>query len=208
MNKPQFYDEAPNLNGDYVVLPVGGHICEIKKAVNEKSQAGNDMLVLLLDVAVGEYKDYYKNRFDKDNRQDKKWGCVLRIVVDDPSKTNDIRTKIAGRLKGAITSIEASNDGYKFDWNPESLKGKLVGVEFALREYTANDGSVKTIVEPRRLRSKEIIESGKAQILAVKLLDNSYMEYDDYMEKLAEAKYENQTADFEKVDVDKDDLPF
>ena len=37
MNKPQFYDEAPNLSGDFVPLVPGGYICKIKKAVEQKT---------------------------------------------------------------------------------------------------------------------------------------------------------------------------
>lgn len=207
MNKPKFYDDAPTLSGDFVPLAPGGYVCEIKKAVEQNAQkSGNPMLVLLLDIAEGERKGYFQDRFDKDTREDKKWGCVLRIVMDDPNKTVDERKKIAGRLKGAIASIEMSNNGFKYDWKEESLKGKKVGGEFGLEEYTAQDGSTRTACKIRRLRSIDSIEKG-IDMPNVKLLDGTYMSYDDYEERLEESKSAEKDGEYITVD-SLDDLPF
>lgn len=207
MNKPKFYDDAPTLSGDFVPLAPGGYVCEIKKAVEQNAQkSGNPMLVLLLDIAEGERKGYFQDRFDKDTREDKKWGCVLRIVMDDPNKTVGERKKIAGRLKGAIASIEMSNNGFKYDWKEESLKGKKVGGEFGLEEYTAQDGSTRTACKIRRLRSIDSIEKG-IDMPNVKLLDGTYMSYDDYEERLEESKSAEKDGEYITVD-DLDDLPF
>lgn len=207
MNKPKFYDDAPTLSGDFVPLAPGGYVCEIKKAVEQNAQkSGNPMLVLLLDIAEGERKGYFQDRFDKDTREDKKWGCVLRIVMDDPNKTVDERKKIAGRLKGAIASIEMSNNGFKYDWKEESLKGKKVGGEFGLEEYTSQDGSTRTACKIRRLKSIDSIEKG-IDMPNVKLLDGTYMSYDDYEERLEESKSAEKDGEYITVD-SLNDLPF
>ena len=207
MNKPQFYDEAPNLSRDFVTLVPGGYICEIKKAVEQKAQkTGNPMLVLLLDIAEGDRKGYFKERFEKDTKQEKKWGCVLRIVMDDPKKSEDERKQMAGRLKGAITSIESSNPGFTYNWSEETLKGKLVGAEFGLEEYLAQDGSTKTVNKVRRLRSVDSIRKG-IDIPNVKLLNGTYISYDDYIEKIEEQKSTEKDGEYITID-DTDDLPF
>lgn len=97
MNKPQFYDEAPNLSGDFVPLVPGGYICEIKKAVEQKAQkTGNPMLVLLLDIAEGDKKGYFQERFEKDTRQEKKMGLCIKNCNGRPKKIRR-RKKTNGR---------------------------------------------------------------------------------------------------------------
>lgn len=205
MEKPKFYDEVKATDNDYRPVMPGGYICTILSAKVQKSKAGNDMLVLALDIADGEYKDYYKERFDKDTREDKKWGCVLRMVIDDPTKDEDTRKKMQSRLKGAIKSIEDSNEGFTFDWDEEKLKGKTVGGEFAIEEYIGNDGSTKTSTKINRLRSVETIKKG-IPMPRVKLIDGTYMDYDIYMEQTG-AKSDDK-GQYITVDPEKDDLPF
>lgn len=207
MEKPKFYDEAPVLNGENQTLQPGGYICVIKKAVSQKSKAGNDMLVLLLDIAEGDKKGFFQDRFDKNTKQDKKWDCVLRIVIDDESKSTDERKKIAGRLKGSIASIEDSNPGFKFAWNEESLKDKIVGAEFGLEEYTAQDGSTRTISKVRRLRSKESVLQNKVEMPQVRLLNNTYMDYNEYMEKKNNNESTEKNGEYITIE-STDDLPF
>lgn len=205
MDKPKFYDEVVASNGDFRPVTPGGYICKIINAKVQKSKAGNDMLVIALDIIEGDFKDYYKNRFEQDNRADKKWGCVLRLVIDDPTKDEDVRKKMQSRLKGAIKAIEESNEGFTFDWDEEKLKDKIIGGEFAIEEYIGADGSVKNIAKISRLRSVEAIKKG-IPMPRVKLVDGTYMEYDDYMEKVTETK--NDGSQFITVDPEKDELPF
>lgn len=209
MEKPQFYDEVQANTGDFVTLQPGAYVCEIKNAVFAKAEkTKNDMLVLLLDIAEGEYKGYFQKRFDGDTRVDRKWGCVLRIIVDDPSKNDEDRKKIVARLKGAISSIELSNPNFAFDWaKPETAKGKLIGATFGLEEYVAQDGKTKTIAKVRAARSVEGVRSGKCQMPQVKLLDGKgYMDYDEYLDKKFDEANDTE-SDFVTVS-DKDDLPF
>lgn len=205
MEKPKFYDDVKANTGDWRPVAPGGYICTIKNAKVQKSKAGNDMLVMAIDIAEGEFKDYYKERFENDTREDKKWGCVLRLILDDPSKDDETRKKIQGRLKGAIKSIEDSNEGFTFDWNEEKLKDKTVGGEFGIEEYIGADGSTKTSTKITRLRSVESIKKG-IPMPRVKLIDGTYMEYDDYMEQTG-AKPEDK-GQYITVDPNADDLPF
>lgn len=211
MKKPQFYDEVQGNTGDFVSLQPGAYVCTIKKALFAKAQQSqNDMLVLLLDIAEGECKDYFQNRFDKDERTDKKWGCVLRVVLDDESKSVDERKQMAKNVKSTIESIEASNLGFKFDWDaPEKANGKLVGALFGLEEYTANDGKTKTISKVRRARSVNAVKTKNLQIPAVKLLDKTYMEYDEYLDKKfdSESQATEVKGDFITIESD-EELPF
>ena len=49
-----------------------------------------------------------------------------------------------GRFKGMMQNIEASNDGWKWNWDENELAGKLFGGKFQEEEYMGNDGKVHT----------------------------------------------------------------
>lgn len=157
MQKPSGYDQAPAYTGESFALPAGGYVCKILKAEESTSQSGRPMLVLLLDIAEGEHKDYYRQQFDriKQSNPDAKWGCVFRQLVDGNSTPF---------FKGMITSIEVSNSGYKWNWDEKTLAGKLVGALFGREQYLGNDGNLKWTTKCRSLRSVETIRSGKFDV--------------------------------------------
>lgn len=52
-----------------------------------------------------------------------------------------------------ITSVQNSNQGYQWDWNEQSLKGKDLVMVYGEEEFIAKDGSIKTTISPRQPRS-------------------------------------------------------
>lgn len=213
MNKPEFFDEAKTMTGEYKFVTPGGYVCKIVQATFQKSKkSNNDMLVLLLDIAEGDLAGIYREKYDNDSRdvKDKKWGCVLRLVIDDPTKDKETRMKMVGRYKGALANIELSNVDFKVDWNKseeefcKDLKNKLIGIVFGLEEYTGADGSTKTISKPRNIKSVDYIKTKQVEIPSVRLLDNTYMSYDDYMEKEEE---KDEAGDYITIE-SSEDLPF
>ena len=111
MEKPQGYDEAQAF-GEFETLPAGGYKCIIKRVACEKTQAGKEYLKLVIDILEGEFKDFYQRRFDNDTREEKKWSGVWTVFTEgyDPGTTNP-------KFKGLITSVEASNDKFKFNFD-------------------------------------------------------------------------------------------
>ena len=145
MNKPQGYDEAQSF-GEFETLPAGGYKCIIKKVACEKTQAGKDYLKLAIDIIEGEFKDFFQKKFDNDTRspEEIKWGGVWTVFTEgyNPGTTNP-------KFKGLITSIEASNAKFKFDFKDEQvLVGKKVGLVFREEEFEGYDGQPHTSVKP------------------------------------------------------------
>lgn len=136
MNKPQGYDEAQAF-GEFETLPAGGYKCIIKKVACETASNGKEFLKLAIDIAEGEYKDFFKKKFDSDTRvTDKKWSGVWTVFIEgyNPGTTNP-------KFKGLITSVEASNNGFKFDFAKEQdLTNKKVGLVFREEEFLGTDG--------------------------------------------------------------------
>ena len=136
IKKPQGYDQAPAYTGELQQLPKGKYVCVIKQAATKDSKNGNSQLIILFDIAEGEYKDFFQKQFDADKAQDPagaKWRGIFRQNMDG---------KGTPWLKGVITSIERSNN-FTFLWdkekNEEMLKKKRFGGIFRRRQYEKED---------------------------------------------------------------------
>ena len=156
MKKPNNYDNTPVQDG-YTPLQLGGHVCKIVKLEETKSKTGKDMLKIYLDIADGEQKDYYKQRFDNDTRTEKKWGCVVYILVED----NEGNTNRA--FKTFIDSVEKSNGGFTVKWGEDfgkQFKNKLVGGVFGREEYINPNNERKFATKCRYFTTIDRVRKG------------------------------------------------
>lgn len=187
MEKIQGYEEAQAITGEYERIDAGGYICQIKSAKEEKSRSGKRMLVIALDILEGDKKDFFKKRFDEDTRADKKWpsGAIYRQMLEGE--------KAAGFLKGLMTSLEASNEGFKWNWDESKLKDLRCGVIFAEEEYEKLDGSIGTTTKAKFIRTVQAIESGNYKVPEIKRLKPKGEAFEDFINS---------------VNTDNDDLPF
>lgn len=187
MNKPTGYDQAEtkSFSGGKTVPP-GAYVLEILKAESAVSKSGNDMLVLALDIAKGEYARKFTEI--SDNRQHDCYLKHRRITNTEISLSY---------FKGDIKAIEESNPGYKFDFDERTLRGKLVGAMLSEEEYEKRDGTIGTSLKIAFLCSIATAESGKLQTPKKKEIDFSS----------GKIKQNNHVVDNVTPDSD-DDLPF
>lgn len=190
MNKIPGYDESPAYTGESRALPAGKYICEIKGAKVVKTRNGNEQLALQLDIAEGDYKNYYSDRYSNDFERygtNAKWGNggIFRQGYEGEKQLPFFR--------GLMTCIENSNEGYKWDWNEKGLKGKRIGVLFGREQFRAADGSVKWATKAVAVRS--IAGLANSEIPKDKLLGGSIQTTFD-------------TSGFTDLEDDEDDLPF
>lgn len=166
ITKPKGYDEMPVYEAQEK-LPVGGYVLKVIKTKVETYTWGQ-VLVLAFDVDEGEYAGFYQKNFDA-QQQDKKWKGTFRINLpkDDGSEKDEWNIK---KLKASMTAIEKSNEGYLWNWDETSLKGKLVGGLFGNKEYEYN-GQKGFFTDCRALCSVEKIRSGNFTIPKDKLLN-------------------------------------
>ena len=155
--------ESTNAYGDYETLEAGGYKCIIKKVECNTSTNGKEFLKISFDITEGKHKDFYKNKYLSDQRPDKKWSGIWVLFTEgyEAGSTNS-------KFKGLITSVEKSNEGYKFDWNEKTLENKKVGIVMREEEFKAMDGSIKTSAKPFYALSYDKVE--KAKIPNVKVL--------------------------------------
>ena len=184
MEKINGYEEAQAITGDYEVLEAGGYICKITGAREDKSKTGKRMLVIAFDIVEGEKAEYYQRRFDENTSTDKKWQGVYRQMLDGD--------KAAAYLKGLMTSLEASNPNFTWNWDESKLKDLKFGGLFGREEYEKIDGTRAFSTKIRWIRSVEKIKNGEFKIPEDKLLP---------------VKQEENLWSV-PVDNDSDDLPF
>ena len=187
MEKVQGYEEAQAITGEYERLNAGGYICKIISAKEEKSKSGKRMLVLALDIVEGDKKDFFRNRFNDNSSPDKKWpaGAIYRQMLEGE--------KAAGFLKGLMTSLEASNDGFKWDWDEKKLVDLKCGAIFGEEEHQKMDGSVGTTTKVKFIRTIKAIQDGNFKVPELKKLPEKGEAFEDFVNS---------------VTSDKDDLPF
>lgn len=195
MKKIEGYDEAQAITGEYETLEAGGYICKIISAKEETSQNGNRMLVIAFDIAEGEHKGIYQRRFEELKKVNNDPATVVKYPNNGIYRVMLDGEKAAGYLKGLITSIEASNTNFKWNWDEKELKNKLFGGIFGEEEYEKMNGKIGTSVKLRWIRSVQAIEDGKYKIPDKKCLNKQ-------SDKKSDNIFNTNAED------DDDDLPF
>ena len=165
-------------------LPAGGYVMRVKSVTDI---AEKEYLKVELDIAEGDYKDYFTDLFNSFGF----WGMTWYMSY---------KPKALGLFKSGIRAFKASNADLVWDDDAENDERKLVGCVIGglLREeeYEANDGTVKSNVKFFRAVPAEDIRKGafenpKKKVLEARNTSNAVV---------------NKSVSFEAVD--EDDMPF
>ena len=188
---------------DFKALPIGAYECVIVGAmVNHNEQSGKNTFKVAVDIATGEYKDYFKKRFDNNTNSDKKWDSnAVRYLAYEGDNV--------AYFKGFITCVENSNVGYKWDWDETKLKGKKICGVFLYEEYEKQDSSKAVKVRLNKFRSLDKLKEIEVSD-SVRLINGSYMSIDDYNEKKEGSLQSTATEIFgdKVVEITDNMLPF
>lgn len=181
-------DVKPMLGGESQRLPAGGYVCRINSATETISKTQKRMLEVKFDIAEGDYKDYYMNKYKnskpKNDTDIIKWKGMYYIVLEGENAE--------ARLKGFITVLEESNPSFIWDWDESKLRGLLFGGVFGEEEFEGDTGVITT-TKLSFVRNIEAIRKGDYKIPAPKLLEK------------ANAPFSGSTNNNSVTD---DDLPF
>lgn len=166
MKKLNGYDEMQPYT-DQERLPIGGYILKILDVKYQENDWG-DVIVLSFDIEEGDHRGFFKANYKAQTQEDKKWKGTYRIRVpkDDGSEQDNWTMR---RFKTIMSNFEDSNNGYRWNWDEQTLKGKLIGALFNNKEYDFN-GRHGFFTNCHSLVSVEKIRSGKFDIPADTLL--------------------------------------
>ena len=140
MNSFENWNEIkPIIGGGNPILPAGAYVCVVKNVMLGSSKAGDEMLTLAIDIADGDYKDHFKQMFErkKQFKSDAKWPCQYYQLTRKDEQTR-------GRFKGLITVFEKDNPAFRWAWEESALKGLRCGCIFREEEYIGTDSQVHT----------------------------------------------------------------
>ena len=184
---------------DFKALPIGAYECKIINAVeNHNEESGKTTLKVMVDIASGEYKDYFKKRYDSNTAIDRKWD-------NNATKYLAFEGENTSFFKGFITTVENSNVGYKWDWDETTLRDKKIVGVFQYEQYKKQDGTKALKVRLTKFRSLDKLKEIEVSD-SVKMLDGSYVSYADYMEFVENKANEIFGKDI--VEISNDQLPF
>lgn len=171
-------------SGEFARPTAGGYICKIIDVedvpMNSKEQGKGDYLRIEYDIADGDFRNYYSEQYER-------WGGNWYA-----SFIRSYKEKALGMLKHFTNCIEQSNAGYEWDWNEKGIIGKFIGLVFGEEEYIGNDGSVKTRLYVKEIKTTEQIKNKDFKIPELK-------------------KVERPTSSapvFQEVNGEDEDLPF
>ena len=171
MEKIEGYETAQALTGEFDRLKPGGYICKIIAAKEEKSKSGNKMLTLALDIDEGEQKGFFMKRFEelKKENQDpnKEVKYPNAAIYHQMLEGNE---KAVGFLKGLMTSLEASNQNFKWNWDEKKLVGLKCGAIFGEEEYEKMDGSIGISCKVKFIRTIKCIQENNFKVPELKKL--------------------------------------
>ena len=140
-------------NEEYKRLVPGGYVCRITKVEDHPDK---NYLYIEFDIAEGEYAGYGSS-------------CLERNGFTPLRMYRSYSDKAAGMFKGFIQNIEASNNGYHWDWKEQTLVARLIGIVIGEEEYKKQDGSVGTRFNARD-KTVEAIKDGRFKVPEKKLL--------------------------------------
>ena len=170
------YDDIQIFEGGASIEPGGYELqiigAKVEQYTSRATGATGEIMKVAFDIINNEqYAGFYSTRFKAAKAADPnaKWGGVFDVFIPkDDGSENDAKTKQS--FKRSITSVEKSNEGYAWDWNELSLKGKMFGGVFGREEFETKEGERKFATKCRFSRSIESIRTGNFKIPDDKLL--------------------------------------
>lgn len=132
LNDLGYQDTRAAVKGSYELLRPDAYICVIVNAKFATSQAGNQMLVLFIDIAEGEYSGYFRRFVDSTSERGwAKQGTCRQVITG-------YNGRLSPHFKGLLSCVEMSNPSYHVNadnFDPSELIGKWCGFVFGEEEY-------------------------------------------------------------------------
>ena len=156
------FDKVRGYEGS-MQLPVGGYVLKISAVRYETGENGySDRIVVAFDIAEGEYKDFFRQKYDSDPNEDKKWKGTTTLYVpkEDGSEQDEWTQR---KLKTFTNALEDSNSGYKWDWEESKWKGLMIGGLFG-EVHSMIDGKQVSFTSFKSSCSVENIRKGNFKI--------------------------------------------
>jgi hypothetical protein len=142
----------------FQALPKDAYVVKIKSAREDTWPSGDRCLRIAFDIAEGEYKDFYQKQFDSNPNEDKKWPMDAVFTLNIPSDGS--QQYVWDNWNTFFADLEDSNGGFAFGGDLKTLKGKVIGGLFHIRQ-SENNGTVYDHIVMKWTRPADDVRSGK-----------------------------------------------
>lgn len=189
MKVPSYNKEnRKKTTGGFTLLPKGNYVCKILSIEEGKDKHGHTGVRIFFDIAEGEYKDFYSNKYKDDDREDKKWANDATYWLGVPY--DDCPGYVQDGWDSFWANVEDSNNGYVFDGNEKTVKGKTFGGIFRNEQSEYKDNVYDHTKLFRTCIAQDIRDGKVTWVPKDKLVPGGV------------------NADFSSAPVDDSDLPF
>jgi len=179
--------ESVEESGNFDSIKPGGYVAVIK---NIEDDSDKECLRISYDIAEGKFKNYYMSLYNSQNF----WGGNF---------FRSYKESAIGFFKGFITAIEKSNPTYRWDWNEQGLKGKLIGIVLQEEEYIPQQGKyagqVRTRLIVQEVHSVDKIRKGDYTVKEKKSLVQN---------QNTQSQNTSSFADSQSFNIGEDDIQF
>ena len=141
-------------------LPAGPYVAKVLGA-RVIGQAPDQQLEVMLDIAEGQYTDFYMNKFtaqkQRGSNYEVRYKGILKLRIPNPDNKNalypesDIR-----RFNDMIYRFEKSNDGFHWDGDESRLTDLTVGISVQDDEFNGNQ-----FTKPVRFEIADDVRNGR-----------------------------------------------
>lgn len=145
--------EVVNNGGGALVTETGPQRAKIVRVADNFEKC---YLTLWFDLADQRFSKDANGNFENWNRQGK-------IFVWYNEKAREQKT-----FDAFITAITNSNQGFVWDWNEQKLVGKMMVVVYGEEEWKDNEGTIRTSIQPRMIRSTLALNNREIKPLPIK----------------------------------------
>lgn len=156
------FENVKATTGEFSRPTAGGYCVEIiavKDVPFDPITKKGDYLKIDYDICHGDFKGYY-------TKQNERFGGDWFA-----SFIRSYKQSAEGMFKHFINCVEGSNEGYKWNWDEQSLVHKYVGVVLGEEEYEKKDGSVGVKLVVKDIKTIHQIVAGGFKTPAIKKLD-------------------------------------
>jgi hypothetical protein len=184
MKKPDGYDQSEAKDGVFKRPSAGPCILGVTNATTQKNKNQEQQLVLFLDIAEGEFKNFYRQQGERFNKKQ-----YLRFYQNTEGKS-------LPHFKGIVLAFEESNQGFKFDFDESTLVKRRIGANLREEEYVrTKDGAIGTNLRVAYLCSVRSVVEGKHKVLPIKKLARQEPGDDDEFEPPPQDEFDQRASE-------------
>lgn len=152
------YDKSKRKSNNFEQLPKNAYVIKIKGAKEDTWPSGDKVVRIAFDISEGEYAGFYQKQFDRNTNEDKQWPFDAVFNLNVPADNS--QQYIWDNWNTFFADLEDSNNGFVFSGDIKTLKGKVIGGKFHIKQ-TEKNGNVYDHTIMKWTCPAEDVRSGK-----------------------------------------------